>query len=566
MPLAVPENDYRAVAGAPSGAPRSVTAVVPARDRPEALRRTLAGLAAQRGHPDGLLSVVVVDEGSTIDLAAVVAPHMGSLDIALVRSDGGAPLDVGAGHATGEVLLLLAQGAIPDPGLVAAHDAWHRRRRDVVVAGARHPLDAAVVERGDPAAESNELRRLAGVEDERMPSGIRTFVRRTGVLRHGVEGFRLVSAAHVSMETATFGEVGGYPAAAPPLDAADLDLGYRIAVSGRLVVPEPGARTYHPGHRGMLPGREADAGDRVPLPLFRPPGVAGSVPKLSVVTAGRPDAGWLADIHDAVPDAELWLPLGGGLRGARTLPDAAGDEPTRVLRAVAAATGDLVAVTAGDVGAVDVVRGALELDAMPRIGRVVDGPSTGPAGLPALVVARRRDWNRAAGADLGEAWRTLCSITRAVPLPDALSVPRPGPLTRLARRLRSRRIPVRHVGDDRALAQVRAWAGTWAEPTDDRTARAILLVGATLDRTTWEEVVRFDHPRRERIAVGVRAGDGPVDEWVDFLETCVAVGAETVADADALTSWGVTDVLVTGHPDDSAEALGLLDAVAATLR
>jgi len=69
-----------------------------------------------------------------------------------------------------------------------------------------------------------------------------------------------------------------------------------------------------------------------------------------------------------------------------------------------------------------------------------------------------------------------------------------------------------------------------------------------------------DTPRLERAVLGASAGDGPGEEWADFLATCLFVAVAGEVDAAAVRSWGYTGpLIVLGHPADSpAEAEGLL--------
>ena len=83
-----PENDYRTLADAYTGEPRlTVAVVIPVYNRIELLRRTLAGLAAQRGYPPELISVVVADDGSENEVAPAIEEARAHLDIAYVRQD-----------------------------------------------------------------------------------------------------------------------------------------------------------------------------------------------------------------------------------------------------------------------------------------------------------------------------------------------------------------------------------------------------------------------------------------------------------------------------------------------
>ena len=119
----------------------NATVVVPTRDRPAALQRCLAALAAQR---NVTLDVVIVDDGSVAEAAvAAVAEGFGAR---LVRLEGVGPAaarNAGVAAANADRILLLDDDCVPQPGwaetLVAA--AAHAPR--LVVAGAVLPPPAA---------------------------------------------------------------------------------------------------------------------------------------------------------------------------------------------------------------------------------------------------------------------------------------------------------------------------------------------------------------------------------------------------------------------------------------
>ena len=100
----------------------NATVVVPTRDRPAALRRCLAALAAQR---NVTLDVVIVDDGSVAEAAvAAIAEGFGAR---LVRLEGVGPAaarNAGVAAASADRILLLDDDCVPQPGwaktLVAA--------------------------------------------------------------------------------------------------------------------------------------------------------------------------------------------------------------------------------------------------------------------------------------------------------------------------------------------------------------------------------------------------------------------------------------------------------------
>jgi hypothetical protein len=594
MRVITPENDYRPVTALAPGEPHLTLTVVVAAAREDAdpLNRTLAAVATQRGYPMDLVSVVVVDDGPTEDVGSVVDRHLGTPDIRIVRQEAGGRArarNLGARHASGDVLLFLDPGTIPGPDLVARHLEWHHRSDGLVVVGPEHDADR-------PDLEG------------------RTFLRRTASLRHGAEGFRGFTPGNVSLAKDAFVASGGFAEDLAD-DEAGVELGYRLFTDGLLLVHDAEAGTRRLGG----PPPAATRSRRIPHRFFRGPADRGPfpVPKVSIVVApaaGRRCGQLLEQFRaQTTADWEAWFPLDHVEADPRVrqLPDAAGDDDSRVLRAIAGARGEYIAMVSGSAAPSPdaLARAVAELDAVPRAGRVTAGTAMrelttglrvddadaadrawGFGGLPVFSMTRRRDWSKVIDevTSTTGAWNALTELTRPVVVrgalttvgepagspPESISPHENGPssappslLDRVRGRLRrsNRLVPITVVGDDRSRRALRTWAGSWARLVDDRSARAVVLAGTTLDRPAWETVWPLDHPRRERIAVGVTAGAGPADEWADFLATCVAVGAATEADAAILRRWGVKDVLVSGVPADSADALALLDTLVEAL-
>ena len=107
------------MAAADSGAPPSISVVIPTRDRPEDLARCLEALALQDPPP---LEVIVVDDGSrdspAVDEAVALCP-----EARCIRLDGRGPAaarNAGAAIARGEVICLTDDDCAPAPDWAAA--------------------------------------------------------------------------------------------------------------------------------------------------------------------------------------------------------------------------------------------------------------------------------------------------------------------------------------------------------------------------------------------------------------------------------------------------------------
>ncbi|HJX26723.1 MAG TPA: glycosyltransferase family A protein, partial [Thermoanaerobaculia bacterium] len=112
-----------------------VSVVIPARDEERTIGRTLAAVFAQEvprgfdGHPEKMIEVIVVDDGST-DATAATASGAGARVIRLRSGEGGSPgiaRNRGAAAATGDPIVFLDADCAPAPGwlgaLLAAHEA-----------------------------------------------------------------------------------------------------------------------------------------------------------------------------------------------------------------------------------------------------------------------------------------------------------------------------------------------------------------------------------------------------------------------------------------------------------
>ena len=119
-PPAVPPQDGSDRPAAGGARSPAVSVVIPAHNRGDLLRRALVSLVEQSC---GDFEVVVVDDGSTEDLAAVVAPFTGQLDLRLLRTGGrggNAARNMGTDAASGGHVCYLDSDDIFLPGKIAA--------------------------------------------------------------------------------------------------------------------------------------------------------------------------------------------------------------------------------------------------------------------------------------------------------------------------------------------------------------------------------------------------------------------------------------------------------------
>ncbi|HSQ37349.1 MAG TPA: glycosyltransferase [Acidimicrobiia bacterium] len=636
------ENDYSPLAAVDPGGPRlTVAVVIPAYNRIELLRRTLAGLMVQRGYPAHLLSVVVADDGSeeASTLALAVEEAAERLRITVVRQEregygAGRARNLGAAAARADVVLFVDADCLPDPELVAGHMAWHHRADNLVVVGSRQHVDSTGVSAEAITDGSIDIRHLVKGDDPPDAAFApedwrRTFYRRTADLRRGNEAFRALLTGNCSLRRDRFLEAGGFSADFRHWGGEDTELGWRLFSAGLFFVPANRAAIYHQQQEESHPeegwrraGRTANADlirGKIPHRFYRrltDPGPF-AVPKVSwvVTTPAAPRAAELFTQMQGQSsgDWEACFPLDPAFHAAdarlRRLPDEAGAEGHRLLRAVAAARGEYVALVSGAAGLHPLLleRVVRFLDASPRASIATVGyagldpvsadAAWGPEPLPAFVVARRREWSKVlpGAATPAEAWRRLTALSWERHLEEQL-VTFPAPagtvpgsvipevperdriveagrrgtgaravLYRLGRSWRRRRRdqddrPVlAHLGDARSREAV-ARLAPWARVETAATGAALVLGGgAVLDEATLQAVRAVDSPHLERAVLGAAAGDGPVGEWADFLGTCLFVAVATEADAAALRSWGCAAPLtVLGHPGEAPDRAGEL--------
>lgn len=114
---------------------RSVSVVIPTRDRRVRLSALVDRLLADPGDHE----IVVVDDGSTDGTWSMLeeyARRTGRVVPVQGPSAGAAAARLaGARRATGDVVVLLDDDVMPEPGLVAGHLAHHQREDDLLVQG-----------------------------------------------------------------------------------------------------------------------------------------------------------------------------------------------------------------------------------------------------------------------------------------------------------------------------------------------------------------------------------------------------------------------------------------------
>ncbi|WP_440074119.1 glycosyltransferase [Streptosporangium sp. OZ121] len=299
----VRHNDYGVLAPPPLGSwtPRlSVSVVVPAYGEQEKLDLTLAALRGQT-YPGHLLEVIVVDDGSTPPLRLPeLAPQATRLVVTEPGSRGrAAARNAGAGVADGDVVHWL------DADVVCAHDQveaqmrWHHLADHLVVKGYVRYVDFSPggVSPGevDAAVRAKDVEKLFDMTRSVPHQWIVDLVNSTRGLRDAQDSaYRLHVTNCASVGRALLEAAG-------PMDhdlifGEDTELGYRLAWSGAVFVPEPRARSCHLGKSMMMRDGErvrrfnqAHVPDRIPLQRWQ---------------RTHPRRMWLVPLVEVVVDAE----------------------------------------------------------------------------------------------------------------------------------------------------------------------------------------------------------------------------------------------------------------------
>lgn len=251
-----------------------LSVVVRSHNEAPRLRLTLASLEGQGAE------IVVVDDGSTDDTAAVIA-EVGVRSVRHAGAQGrSAASNAGAAVATGEVLLFLDGDTLAGPGCVAAHRRAHTAQAGVMARGETWHLRCtrflADPERGVPWPDHAARIAAAAAEERAAMTVTRAQVRQdfAAIARRSAPGvypgagprrlheielatlrddpacpllWAAASGSNFSVPRADFLAVGGFD---PALDINEhRELALRLTERGLRMVVAEGGRTHHLTHR-----------------------------------------------------------------------------------------------------------------------------------------------------------------------------------------------------------------------------------------------------------------------------------------------------------------------------
>ena len=271
----------------------SVTIIIPAHGNQEKLDLALAALALQN-YPKKLISVIVIDDGSENYLRLpTLRPERTKLLRFTSTSDmWGKTLTINAAakNVKSDVIWFLDSDLIVHPDHLREHMKWHHHGAEYIVLGWKRFVASWDYE---PKGLQQTIKagRFDSLHHQSEPHEyFESRVRATNnLLDPGLEGFRALVGATLSMRTMTWQELGGYNPAFTT--AEDTELGWRAIVHGFTLVPEPAARSWHLGLTTFAQNAER-------MFAHNNPNLANWIPELRHLRRGREVAGALWKVPD----------------------------------------------------------------------------------------------------------------------------------------------------------------------------------------------------------------------------------------------------------------------------
>jgi GT2 family glycosyltransferase len=203
-----------------------LSVVVPTRNRPEKLRRTLTALSEQRGFDASSdYEVIVVDDGSVPRVEAVTRSTGPVSEVLRLGGDGpSAARNLGASRARGELLVFVDDDMQVADDFLESHWQAHLEWPDSLQVGSNRLPDAAL--------ERPFGRFRQRMEAEPMPA-----------LAGPIDTHQFSTAANLAIQREAFERLGGFD---PALSTGeDQDLALRHTEQGGRIVFVPNARAVH---------------------------------------------------------------------------------------------------------------------------------------------------------------------------------------------------------------------------------------------------------------------------------------------------------------------------------
>ena len=314
--LPIAGNAWDALAGRTPDPPPRVSVVVIHFDQPVQLARTLAALARQ-DHPADRLEVLVVDDGSPSE------PEV-PLGVRLLRQEdrgfrAAAARNLGAAHATGDVLCFLDADTVPEPGYVRALTRLPSLAPEVVTVGRREHADLAAAPADAPVEEAGPAHRLPA--PQWLADG---YAASRDLLDADDRSYRFVISAVLACSRWLFDVVGGFGEDDDVYGGEDWEWAHRAWLAGAALAHVSEAVAWHDGpdwagrsaaDPECLAAKNAETlrlASRIAVPGSRPRALRGAFPDVLVRLAAAPSPAaafvCVDSVLAALPEAQVEVP------------------------------------------------------------------------------------------------------------------------------------------------------------------------------------------------------------------------------------------------------------------
>ena len=244
----VPDNRWDLLDGVWPSEPPTISVVVLHYDQADELARTAAALAAQT-HPASRTEIIVVDDGSPRPPSV---PEGWTLLIQEDRGERPGPgRNLGAAHATGDVLCFLDADTAPEPDYLRRLTRLPALAPEAVTIGRRRHADFAGVPVDAPVREG-----VAPIFEE--PPWLRDGYRESGdLLVADDRSYRYVISSVLACTRWFFAQTGGF-ADLEGYGGEDWEWGHRAWRAGAILAHVPDAVAWHDGPQWGARGTAAE--------------------------------------------------------------------------------------------------------------------------------------------------------------------------------------------------------------------------------------------------------------------------------------------------------------------